>query len=209
MAIKRVVKNPEIRKAEIIQVARDLFEKKGYAHTSIEAIIKDAQIAKGTFYYYFKTKREILTAIVDNIAHDMEIYFQSIIEDKNLSPLDKIKLMLTGEEKRAKSQPVVMAILHEAENRELQEELNIRTLHTIGPLLTQTLNEGHKASLFSREITLETLQLILAGSQFILDSGLLALTPAQRRTYLKALQVMLETILAAKSGTFDFLIPSI
>lgn len=208
MAIKRVVKNPEIRKAEIIQVARDLFEKKGYAHTSIEAIIKDAQIAKGTFYYYFKTKREILTAIVDNIAHDMESYFKSIIEENNLSPLDKIKLMLTGEEKRSKSQPFVMAILHEAENRELQEELNIRTLHTIGPLLTQALNEGYKANLFSREITLETLQLILAGSQFILDSGLLTLTPSQRLSYLKALQVMLETLLAAKSGTFDFLIPS-
>ncbi|MDP1604258.1 MAG: TetR/AcrR family transcriptional regulator [Legionella sp.] len=207
MTIKRIVKNPEIRKAEIIQVAKDLFEKKGYAHTSIEAIIKEAQIAKGTFYYYFKTKRDILTAIVDNIASDMELYFQSIIENKHISPLEKIKLMIAGEEKKSKTQPFVMAVLHEAENRELQEELNVRTLHTIGPLLTHALNEGYKTKLFSREIRLETLQLILAGSQFVLDSGLLALTTEQRHNYLKALQDMLETILGAKSGTFDFLIP--
>jgi len=39
--------------------------KKGYEKTAVSDIVKKAKVAQGTFYYYFKTKEDILDLITD------------------------------------------------------------------------------------------------------------------------------------------------
>lgn len=46
-----------------MDAAQALFLAKGYAATSVDEIVRDAQVAKGTFYLYFKTKDDILRAL--------------------------------------------------------------------------------------------------------------------------------------------------
>ena len=60
----RVVKKPEVRKAEILDAAETLFYTKGYLHTTIIDILESVNIAKGTFYYYFPSKEDVMDAIV-------------------------------------------------------------------------------------------------------------------------------------------------
>ena len=50
-------------KAAIVNTARDLFEKQGFDETSISQIVTQANVAKGTFYLYFKTKIDVLLDI--------------------------------------------------------------------------------------------------------------------------------------------------
>jgi AcrR family transcriptional regulator len=60
--------NDRIRQAtreHILKTALSLFCDKGYYATSIEAIAKQAQISKGLLYHYFKSKAEVLSALVD------------------------------------------------------------------------------------------------------------------------------------------------
>lgn len=47
-------------KKKIIQVALKKFKDKGYDDVSINEICKDSDISKNTFYYYFKSKEELL-----------------------------------------------------------------------------------------------------------------------------------------------------
>ncbi|KYK36355.1 MAG: helix-turn-helix transcriptional regulator [Theionarchaea archaeon] len=56
----RVTKEPEERQNELINIAEALFMEKGYDLTTVEEIVRKAKIAKGTFYYYFKFKSDIL-----------------------------------------------------------------------------------------------------------------------------------------------------
>ena len=56
----RVTKTPEERRLEIIQTAERLFGEVGFAKCSVEMIIREIGVAKGTFYYYFKSKEEAL-----------------------------------------------------------------------------------------------------------------------------------------------------
>ena len=72
--MKRIVKNPDVRRLEILQAAENLFAKEGYVKTSVESIIKEAGIAKGTFYYYFKAKEDILEALVEQVAEKLEAH---------------------------------------------------------------------------------------------------------------------------------------
>lgn len=202
----RIVKDPDIRRLEVMAAAKKLFEKLGYETTSVENIIKEAGIAKGTFYYYFKAKKDILRALVEQIANEMITYFNSIVEDQDLSALEKLQLLLKNPKKNALVNSSVMRIIHHPENRELQEQLNVQSIKTIAPLLTQVLVQGYEEKTFKKAATVESIQLILAGSQFILESGLFKWPPKKRMEYLKTLQNFLEYIVGAKPGLLNFIV---
>ena len=49
----------------IVEAADDLFYRQGYEHTSFSHIADAVRISRGNFYYHFKTKDEILDAVID------------------------------------------------------------------------------------------------------------------------------------------------
>ena len=67
----------EFRRTEILDAARTVFARRGFAHGILDEIAKEAGIAKGTVYLYFPSKTEIYKAVLD---HDMEILKQSTLD---------------------------------------------------------------------------------------------------------------------------------
>jgi AcrR family transcriptional regulator len=55
----------EARRQAILEGAKDLFAKKGYASTSISDIVQATGFPVGSIYTYFKSKEEIVKAIID------------------------------------------------------------------------------------------------------------------------------------------------
>jgi AcrR family transcriptional regulator len=47
----------------ILDAAATLFPKMGYEQTSVDDIVKEADVVKGTFYYHFTSKEEVLMAL--------------------------------------------------------------------------------------------------------------------------------------------------
>ena len=47
-----------------------MFIEKGYENTSIDEIIAEAGIAKGTYYYYFESKEATLEAVIDMMIEE-------------------------------------------------------------------------------------------------------------------------------------------
>jgi AcrR family transcriptional regulator len=56
-------KPAEIRREELMDAAQALFLGKGFGATSVDEIVRAADVAKGTFYFYFKTKDDVLQAL--------------------------------------------------------------------------------------------------------------------------------------------------
>ena len=56
------------RREQILNCAQTLFATKGYANTTIDDLLSSLGIAKGTLYYHFTGKDEILRAIIDRVA---------------------------------------------------------------------------------------------------------------------------------------------
>lgn len=66
-------------KAKIKQESILLFEKKGFSETSIQDIVEALGVTKGTFYYYFQSKEELLMDIHLGYIDDLLERQQKII----------------------------------------------------------------------------------------------------------------------------------
>lgn len=58
-------------KAKIKQQSISLFEQKGFSETSIQDIVEALGVTKGTFYYYFPSKEQLLMDIHSNYIDDL------------------------------------------------------------------------------------------------------------------------------------------
>ena len=74
----------------IIDAANQLFYRKGYNRTSFTDVVEEAGVPRGNIYYYFKTKEEMLRAV---IAHRLEV-ISTMLRDWEKSikgPLDRLE----------------------------------------------------------------------------------------------------------------------
>lgn len=94
----------DFRRGEIIDAARRVFARRGFEGGIIDEIAKEASIAKGTVYLYFRSKAEIYKAVFD---HDMKALKQST--------MDRID---AAETLRGKIETFILARLENAEARQ-------------------------------------------------------------------------------------------
>jgi TetR/AcrR family fatty acid metabolism transcriptional regulator len=67
----------EFRRTEIVDAARTVFARRGFAQGIMDEIAKEAGVAKGTLYLYFRSKTEIYKAVLD---HDMKTLKTSTLD---------------------------------------------------------------------------------------------------------------------------------
>jgi AcrR family transcriptional regulator len=75
---------------QIVAAADDLFYRQGFEHTSFADIAKVVRISRGNFYHHFKTKDDILDAV---IKARLDLTQQMLVnwEKKGATPKDRIK----------------------------------------------------------------------------------------------------------------------
>ncbi len=56
----------------MLRAAVELFERNGYEATAIGAIARRARIAVGGFYQYFRSKRQLLLVLMNELLHRLE-----------------------------------------------------------------------------------------------------------------------------------------
>ncbi len=80
---------PHERKAQIIQIALQLFAVKGYNDTTVNDIIDKAKISKGGFYYHYNSKKDLVEDIVWMLIGDMKTIIEQIDKRDDLTALEK------------------------------------------------------------------------------------------------------------------------
>lgn len=78
----RISKPAPQRRAEILDTARRLFTTRGFQSTSVEDILTEVGIAKGTLYYHFSSKEEILRALIARTADGIADRARAIAEGR-------------------------------------------------------------------------------------------------------------------------------
>jgi AcrR family transcriptional regulator len=58
----------DARRAQLLDAAKRVFVRRGYPRTNIADICKEAGVARGTIYQYFRNKRDVLIALLDDVA---------------------------------------------------------------------------------------------------------------------------------------------
>ena len=75
-------------KAKLVASAQKLFSNRGYHNTQVMDVVKEAQVSAGTFYIYFKNKRELFEELalenLGNLRNELQRIRQQSIDSGNL-----------------------------------------------------------------------------------------------------------------------------
>jgi AcrR family transcriptional regulator len=92
--LSRIVKDSEERKEELLQIGIQLFLQGGTKSVSIQNVVKEAKVATGLFYYYFKNKEDFMQQSLERYAYDYIIKIRKIVENKNLPILERLDSLI-------------------------------------------------------------------------------------------------------------------
>ncbi|MBF6568977.1 MAG: TetR/AcrR family transcriptional regulator [Candidatus Binataceae bacterium] len=85
----------EERRAQVLRHAKRIFARKGYHRTNVADIISAAHIARGTFYLYFRNKREIFEVLLDQALRDLSDRIRRIrMAPEEASPIAQLRANL-------------------------------------------------------------------------------------------------------------------
>jgi len=100
----------EFRRTEIIDAARSIFARRGFALATMDEVAKEAGIAKGTIYLYFRSKTEVYKAVLD---HDMSSLKKSSLEriDAAGTLRDKIEAFILARLENAEARKELFLIM--------------------------------------------------------------------------------------------------
>lgn len=201
----RTVKNPEDRKQEILSAARKLFLENEYEKTTMENIITKVGIAKGTVYHYFKSKDELLNAVVEDMVNEYIEKLKIILDATKGDALHRIRILITAGNV-ADEQQETLEKLHRTGNVALHTRQLAVTFTKMAPLLAQVIEEGCKEGVFQTQHPLEVAELFLSGIQFLTDIGIYPWNKEDLLRRAKAIPALIEAQLQAPNGSFDFLV---
>lgn len=141
-------RSTEVRRTQIADAARTLTVKYGSEHITVRRIAKEIGVSEGALYRHFKSKRDILSFMVERIEEDWiaDMAKDSATGRTPLEVLDKsLKNHLSAiEQKRGVSFQVIAEIISLGDkrlNRKASEALD-RYTHRIRDIICEGINAG-------------------------------------------------------------------
>ena len=159
----------EKRKQELLNIAYQLFIQKGYEETSIDEIIAQAHIAKGTYYYHFPSKEATLEAVIDMMINNEVKRAQEILAATIPVPQKLIGVITSLRPEQNENN--IADALNKRENIVMHEKVSKRIIDEAVPLLAQVVSEGIAQGVFACDHIEERVRMILIMSNHLFDNG--------------------------------------
>ena len=170
------MKKGERRKQDLLNIAYRMFIEKGYENTSVDDIIIEAGIAKGTYYYYFESKEATLEAVIEMMIEKAENIAKAAL--MNPVPIPQKLASVVYAFQPNKDEIVITDVLERKEN---------------------IVREGIAQGIFACTNVEERVKMLLIMSQNMFDYG------AYSNKDIEVYVDMLEKSLGAKEGTMSFI----
>ena len=84
----------EERKAQIYQAALTCFNRKGYHRTTMDDIVAECGLSKGSLYWYFKGKKELFLSLFQEVMGQMGQAWEGIAANEEASATEKLRASL-------------------------------------------------------------------------------------------------------------------
>ncbi len=191
------LKKGQRRKIELLKIAYRLFLKKGYENTSVDEIIEEAGIAKGTYYYYFKSKEQTLEEVIDMMLDAEEVKARAVMNAPVPIPQKVVGVIASF---RPESEEMGFADeLHRPENLIMHDKIQKKLLTRLIPILSDIVRAGNEEGIFNCEDIPERVKIMIVLANELFDSG--EFTPKDIIVFIDTI----EKILGAAPGTMSFI----
>ncbi|TVR89459.1 MAG: TetR/AcrR family transcriptional regulator [Spirochaetaceae bacterium] len=140
------------RKTELLDLAQRLFLQDGYDSTPISRIIEEAGIAKGTFYHHFKSKAELVEALVERQVQGLLPAYDAALERTDLSPVEQLQLFfdisIVWKANNVELMVATIQALYTDDNLVLRKRMNEQNVKAFSPYLNEVVRRGAEAGVF-------------------------------------------------------------
>ncbi len=201
----RTVKKPFERRADIIKTARHLFQTKEYDKATMQDVMDALGIAKGTIYHYFKSKEELLEAVIEEIVDKNLEKMKKLMAEAKGNAIQKMQKLLEAGNLAAEESKILDQ-LHKPANSAMHTRLLVATLLKQAPLYAELIQQGCEEKLFQVSNPLECAEFMLFAGQFLTDLGVYPWTMEDLSRRIHAFPELLEQLLRAPAGSFQFLV---
>ena len=191
------MKKGERRKQELLNIAYRMFIEKGYENTSVDDIITEAGIAKGTYYYYFESKEATLEAVIEMMIEKAENIAKAAL--MNPVPIPQKLASVVYAFQPNKDEIVITDVLERKENIVMHDKIGKKIVEVAVPILSDIVREGIAQGIFACTNVEERVKMLLIMSQNMFDYG------AYSNKDIEVYVDMLEKSLGAKEGTMSFI----
>ena len=190
-------KKGERRKQELLRIAYQMFIQKGYEETSVDEIIAEAHIAKGTYYYYFPSKEATLEEVINMMISDEVERARAVLAAPIPIPQKLVGVITSLRPEQNESN--IADTLNQKENIIMHEKISRRIVDEAVPLLTEVVSEGIRQGMFTCDHIEERVRMILIMSRHLCDNGNFG------EGDIPVFIDMVEKTLGAQPGTLGFI----
>lgn len=198
----RITKEYDERRNEILDVAEKLFHEKGYEKCTVNDILKEVAIAKGTFYYYFKSKEEVMDAIVLRYKEIILFRAEKVLKKVDISPEEKLMHVFLAMRINDKVDSDMLNELHKNENALLHQKTLNQIVTAMTPILVKVIEEGIEKKVWRCRYPLQYMQIFLVSSLTLTDEGIFELDADSQMKVIAALVSLLEKMLDVPEDSF-------
>ncbi len=200
----RVIKDADVRKNEILDVAEELFNLNGFDATTISAIIEKAGIARGTVYYHFKSKEDVLDALIERHCERLLAEAKEIAADSSLPVMERlIQTLMSMNGDKEGTPSVITQQMHRPQNALMHQKTHETMLEAIPPILMGIIEDGIKEGIFNTPYPYESLEMVVAHVNTVFDDYAEKLTGKELLKRIRAFIFNLERLFGAAPGSFD------
>lgn len=165
----RIVKEAEERRNEILDAAEELFGTKGFEHTSTGDILERVGIARGTLYYHFKSKEDILDGVITRMTGRLMEQAESIVRQKSVPVLERFTEAVMALNVDSSIGHEVVRQVHKPQNALMHQKMQEQLLAGIVPLLTSLVEEGNERGILHAKYPSEAMEMTMLYANTVFD----------------------------------------
>lgn len=200
----RIVKEAEERKEEILDAAEKLFGTKGFDHTSTNDILEAVGIARGTLYYHFKSKEEILDSVIERISNRLMSDAGKVIRDTELPVLERLTKAILALNVESEIGHEVMEQVHRPQNALMHQKMQQQLLDGITPLFTELVKEGVRQGICHTDYPGEVVEMTLIYANTAFDElNMEGLSQEKREQKIDGFIYNMERLMGMEEGSLQ------
>lgn len=195
-------KDPEIRKKEFIAAALELYQTKGIEQTSVTDITNKVGVSHGAFFYYYKSKDDILGDVIDACL-EMDLKFvKGLVDDPNMSAKEKLKVILNTSVASSKNRPEnqLAVYLHNPAMASFHRDFSRRSREMLNPLFTAIAEQGIQEGYCEIKYPRETIDYLTCIFESLDDTFSVAQSNEEYYRKIRALELIVAKALGIKDA---------
>lgn len=162
------------KRDRIIKAALKLVYTKGYGSMTIQDLLKELDMAKGTFFHYFNSKQSLLEALVEGFMEEGKQQLIPIINDEHLSAVQKLnKYFLSASRWKTGQKDYLLSFIrvwYSDNNAIVHRKMLTASTKHITPLLSSIIQQGVVEGIFKLSYPEQTSQVVLSLVQNLWDA---------------------------------------